>query len=506
MKRLPTLAVLGLLGGLVACGGDGPHGPVADSGGTRVTTEGSQPQPSTTAGSAPQTSATPSAMATRVGEPCTTDGAIGYMDGGVVICDGGSTRYALPADLPAAPAGGYTTAPDWYPSLESLFGQPDNAGDSAACAPSDVVFSSPVVPNEALAPSIPHGMMIGDHVTPIDHMYLGLQSLSKPQAELTDADYVPVTAPADGTIVELSSLGSTSAHRVVIMHGCNVVSVYMVLNKVTGVLADYADDVETDHYVRLSLPVKAGDEFGQQRETPLDFNVFDGTSWLPGFVNPYSYAMGEPWKPYTVDPLPFFTDELRAPIEASLQRTTEPRWGKVDPDVAGSAAGNWFLDGTIGYMGWPTDEVAAATTMIPGGAVPGKNTYSYGHLSLSPHWVDTTQWVFSAGWWADPNGDPHQGLLVVGAGQPAPDSLTAASGPVAYALADLQIVDPPGATPKVPGTAAPDPVGYTVTAGQPQGWVLVEVVDDATLHIEVVTDPTAPAPTSFTDAMRSYHR
>jgi hypothetical protein len=36
--------------------------------------------------------------------------------------------------------------------------------------------------------------------------------------------------------------------------------------------------------------------------------------------------------------------------------------------------------------------------------------------------------------------------------------------------------------------------------------VLVQVIDDATIHIEIVTDPNAPPPTAFTDAMRSYHR
>jgi len=503
MKRLHAVLVVGLIGGLVACGGDGPHGPVADSGDTRVTTDGSQPEPSATADSAPQTSVEQQTMAARVGEPCSTDGAIGYTDGGVVICEGGTSRYALPADLPPAPSGGYTEAPEWYPPLEALFGAADVRND---CPPSDIVFTSPVLPADAISTTIPHGLMTGDHVTPIDHMYIGLQSLAADPATLTDADYVPVTAPGDGVIIEVSSLGSPTSHRVVIAHGCNVVTVYMVINRVTGVLADYADEVESKGYVRVDIPVKAGDEFGQQRDNPLDFNVFDGTTWLPGFVDPYSYAMGEPWKPYTTDPMPFFAPDVRAPLEASMQRVTEPRWGKIDHDVLGAAAGNWFLDGTIGYSGAPTEVIAAATTMVPGGPVPGKNFYAYGHLSLSPHWVDAGKWVFSTGWWTDPNGDSRQLLLDVGADQPTPDALTADSGPTAYRLAEVQRIDPPGAVPPAPGSRATEPVGYTVTAGQPQGWVLVEVVDDATLHVEVITDPAAPAPTAFTDAMRTYHR
>ena len=510
MKRLHALLIVGLVAGLVACGGDGPHGPVADGNGN-----GTPPARDTTPrDTAPRDTGGPTentddpnmaGMLPRVGESCTGDleGHVGYMDGGVVTCDGGTVRYALPADLGPTPAGGYTSAPEWYPTLDSLFNSTDVPTD---CAPSDVVFTSPVLPSDAISATIPHGLMTGDHVTPIDHMYIGLKSLAADPATLTDADYVPITAPGDGVIVEVSSLGSPTSHRVVMVHGCNVVTVYMVINKVTGVLADYAAEVESKGYVRVNVPVKAGDEFGQQRDNPLDFNLFDGTTWLAGFVSPYSYAMGEPWKPYTTDPLPFFAPDVRAPLEASMQRVTEPRWGKIDHDVLGAAAGNWFLDGTIGYSGAPTDAVANATTMVPGGQVPGKNFYAYGHLSLSPHWVDTTKWVFSTGWWTDPNGDSKQLLIDVGEDQVTPDALTADSGPVAYRLASIQRVDPPGSVPPPEGSRAAEPVGYTVVAGPPQGWVLVQVIDDATIHIEIVTDPNAPPPTAFTDAMRSYHR
>ena len=189
-----------------------------------------------------------------------------------------------------------------------------------------------------------------------------------------------------------------------------------------------------------------------------------------------------------------------------MQRTTEPRWGKIDHDVLGAAAGNWFLDGTIGYSGAPTDVIANATTPVSGGPVPGKNFYAYGHLSLSPHWVDTTKWVFSTGWWTDPSGDSRQLVIDIGEDQVTPDALTADSGPVAYRLAEMQRIVPPGSVPPPDGSRATEPVGYTVAVSQPQGWVLVQVIDDATIHIEIVTDPNAPPPTAFTDAMRSYHR
>ena len=484
-----TGLLTGLLAvGFVACGGDGHfQGPGTPAGGGGQGDSSGQP-------------------IARVGDACDTQGAIGQADGGLSFCDGGTVRYALLDDLPPAPAGGYTERPEWYPTLNSIFHQLPTETAAVECTPDSVVFTSPIIPNDALTTTIPHGAMIGDHVTPIDHMYIGLQTLAKDPATLTDADYVPVTAPGDGTIIEVSSLGSPTSHRVVIAHGCNLVSVYMVVNRVTGVLAHYADEVEQKGYLRLNVPVTAGDEFGRQRDNPLDFNVFDGTQWRGGFVSPYSYVMGDAWKPYTSDPLPFFTPELRAPLEASLQRLSEPRWGRIDHDVLGAASGNWFLDGTIGYSGASSDAIANATEMIPGGAVPGKNTYAYGHLSLSPHPVDVTHWMFSTGWWSDPNGDPRQTMIELAGGQPSPDALTAASGPVAYRLVDANRVFPEGSTPPPDGSRATEPVGYTLASGQPQGWALVQVVDDATLHIELITDMNAPAPTAFTAAMRSYHR
>ena len=150
-------------------------------------------------------------------------------------------------------------------------------------------FTSPVLPLDQLAPAIPYGLMVGGHVTPIDHAYLGVKALSKSASQLTASDYVPVTAPAAGTITEVSNLGAPNSYRVVIDHGCNVYSVYMVMNKVTGVLASLAAQAATSGYLKTNVKVKAGDEFGRQAETMLDFNVFDGTQWLSGFQNIQSY-------------------------------------------------------------------------------------------------------------------------------------------------------------------------------------------------------------------------
>jgi hypothetical protein len=233
--------------------------------------------------------------------------------------------------------------------------------------------------------------------------------------------------------------------------------------------------------------------FGQQRDNALDFNVFDGSQWLSGFASPASYLTGDTWKPYTADYLPFFSGEIRTAMESSLQRTSAPRVGKIDHDVIGTAAGNWFLVGTFGYGGKSVDLYRNATAPIPGGTVEGKNSYAWSHLSISPHEVDTEQWVFSIGWFTDPKGDFPQMLLDIPAGKPAPTQLTSADGPVVYDLYQLSY-----AYTRSSGSEASAPVGYKLQRGQSKGRVILQVNADGTLSLEMGTE--------FTSAKRTYRR
>ena len=439
----------------------------------------------------------------RLGMSCSKDGVFGLVDGALAVCANAKVRYAMPSDIPATPAGGYTSRPSWYPSLAQQLGKTNEP----TCAPSSIKFTSPVIPLDKIAPTVPYGAMIGGHVTPIDHEYLGVQSLFKALASRTESDYASVTAPADGTIIELSTLGSPTSNRVVIDHGCNVVSVYMVLNRPSGVLASYAAELASKGSVSVNVPIKAGQEFGQQRDNALDFNVFDGTSWLSGFANPFSYTSQDQTKPYTANPLPFFSAEIRAAYEAQLQRATGNRIGKIDYDVIGAASGNWFLDGTIGYSGNLITTYQNATSLISGGVVAGKNDYSWSHLAIAPEPVDISKWIFSTGWWTNPDGDATQVMFNISQGQLAPDKLTSAAGLVSYQLVTFVANDPPGSPVPEAGSTFPHAVGYTVGAGMVRGVVGLQVNADGTLSVEINTSMTSASQfTAFTAAKRTYHR
>lgn len=434
----------------------------------------------------------------QVGAACDTPGKTTFGNE-LYLCKNGKWSYPVPGDLPL-PADG--SKPEWYPTLDGLNRQPE-----AACPSTDIRFTSPFLPTSQIDASIPYGAMIYDHVTPVDHAYIAVKSLQKSPETRLEADYVPVTAPADGTIIEVGSLGRSTSNRVVINHGCGVYSVYMVINRLTGVLASVASQVETQSYLRLAQPVKAGEEFGRQRDNPLDFNVWVADSWLPGFANPLSYLYKEPWKPYTADPTRFFTPDLAAAYADVMQRQQEPRWGRIDYDRMGGASGNWFLQGTLGYSGRLIAEYAEAASPLPGGGpLPGKNTYAYGHLALAPHPVDPAKWIFSAGWWSNPDGDPRQAALSIGPDQKTPDQLTPDDGVVAYSLADAGPVDAAGKPVVLPNPEAPLPVGYTLNLGRIWGTVALQLDPGGSLSVELFPNQPGLRINQLSDRKRTYQR
>ena len=415
----------------------------------------------------------------------------------LVCSSAGTFRYALREDVPPAPQEGYRQRPSWYPRLNEIF-RSTNAPSCPLLG--RVTFTSPPIRVDDLLTTVPQGAMIGDHVTPIDHGYIGINSLAKARADRTERDYVPVSAPADAEVIEISLLGGPNTIRVVLAHGCDTYSVFMVLNRLSGALGYLQDDLQREQRLSPRVRLLAGEEFGEQRDNPLDFSVHVGDAWLSGFVSPFSYAEGEAWKPYTVDPWPYFAPDLQQAFESRMQRLAPPRWGTIDQDVAGTAAGNWFLDGTVGYSGRSVDTLRSATSSLPGGPVAGKNYYSWSHLSIARHWVQPSVWMFSIGWWKDDKGDPVQWLLDRAAGQPEPHQLTTDSGVVVYRLRRWEFSTPQNGE-------APQPINYDVVPGTVMGLVAVQATSDGTLTIELV--PGAEDASSFKGfgaAKRTYRR
>lgn len=432
------------------------------------------------------------------GQPC-QKGQFAF-DNVLLTCSSdGLFRVALPEDLPPRPEGGYQQRPEWFPRLLDVMMEPDGA--PACPAIGRVTFTSPVIAIGDTLTIIPQGMMVGDHVTPIDHAYIGVRPLAIRRERRTEADFVPVRVPADGIVTSIQTLGSPTSIRVVIAHGCETYSIYMVLNRLSGALGHLQDELMAKNYLSTKVTVTAGDIFGIQRDNPLDFSVHVGSAWLPGFVSPFAYTSADTWKPFTVDPWPYFSPDLGTAYESRMQRVAAPRFGRIDLDQPGTAAGNWFIDGTLGYSGFPIERIRNGE-FPQGGMIEGKNTYAWGHLSIVPHWVQPTSWIFSTGWWNDSRGDPTQMLLEVAEGQPVPSQLRADGRMVVYRLRQL------GTDYQMPpGDESPFPINYQVIGGEIMGLVAVAVNADGTLSLEAFPNATDPSRvTAFSPARRTYRR
>src|SRR5258708_6852443 len=274
------------------------------------------------------------------GGSCAAAGLYGFGSGSLLICDSGTWRYALRSDVPDGTYGGFTSRPSWYPPLRSIFNIP-------AAAPCKLALTHAPIDPSQITTIVPGGLMVGRHVAPIDHFYMSVTG--------TAGDPTPIYADADGTVILVDSLGGASnapnTLQVAIAHACETVSVYGVINRFAGVLAPYQSLVAAGGMDNPQLSVHAGDIIGEQWLDPMELAIQDGAAWLSGFAHPFPYVSGPAWTPYIVDPLDYLPQPAASQYQALMQRTVSPRSGKIDWDTAGTAAGTWFLSGTIGFSG-----------------------------------------------------------------------------------------------------------------------------------------------------------
>ena len=76
---------------------------------------------------------------------------------------------------------------------------------------------------------------------------------------------------------------------------------------------------------------------------------------------------------------------MRSDPLSKVIRKVEPRAGKIDYDIEGTVAGNWFLEGTVDYGG-----------NVPPNEPPAKE-YWKGHLTIAYGYIDPTQLRISIG-------------------------------------------------------------------------------------------------------------
>lgn len=329
---------------------------------------------------------------------------------------------------------------------------------------------------------LPYGLVIGGHVTPIDHQYF------TPADQNSLPDAYTVYAMADARIVSIGTrqhqgfgpnAGSTvTDYRIVFTISCRLFYYYDLVTSLAPDLKAVYDAQGNN----IDFPVTAGQLIGKIGGQTLDFAVWDTDKNLTGFIVPSHYD-GESWKIHTVDPLDYYTDELKAQALAKYIRTAEPRSGKIDYDIDGKLIGNWFQVGTNGYAG------AAGYT---GG------TYWTGHLAFVPNHLDPTAFVISIGSW-----QPDASQFAILGNAPDPATVGVDTGLVKYDLAQQVYYTPSGSV-----WGQSDFVqGVTMRAGsQSLGCLLVQLTGERTLKAQTFPGAACNNVSGFTDAAVLYER
>ena len=221
----------------------------------------------------------------------------------------------------------------------------------------------------------PMGTFGGDHITPIDHMYVNYEPG-------TSHD---VFAMGDGYIVHIGHTGKD--HRVIIEYSCDLYSIYIHIHELDPDIEAQLEWVDGNQETKgrsyPRIPVKSGTKIGRQTgNQSFDLSVVDTSITLTGFVNLESYR-GEFWKYHSVDPYDYWKGSFRQELlDKTIIVNEDSLGGKIDYDVDGKLIGNWFEEGTGGYSGERTDSDIHGTgghlAIVYSVLVPNKTVISFG--------------------------------------------------------------------------------------------------------------------------------
>ncbi len=331
---------------------------------------------------------------------------------------------------------------------------------------------------------IPYGLMVNEHVTPIDHQYFAPARYDSPR------DAYEVRAPADGYITDIEHRTSGGGsfynnkapdeYRVVISYTCTFGSYFDLLTSLTP---NIKSQINGDR-ASVHIAVKAGDVIGHIGGQTLDFAVWDTTKTLSGYVVPDHYK-GEPWKIHTADPLDYVTPELKTQMLALNPRKIEPRSGKIDYDIDGKLSGNWFVQGYGGYTGNGQND---------------PNNWK-NHLAFAPNNYDPTFWEASIGSWG--SNAQQFGLSPAAI---VPTNVGVSSGLVKYDLLPFQqLIDGKASDGNSTTITGNQTITFRVN-NQPQGCLLAQLTSDRILKVETIVGKACSLVSSFDSSAKIYER
>ena len=360
------------------------------------------------------------------------------------------------------------------PSVEK---QTDAGIKQDICEGTKTKFDYPPVNLDKTLVMLPRGLMVGDHVTPVNHHYF--QSFENKEFD------IEVYSPGDGFITDIGHMPGAEEgkdYNMIIEHACALSSHYIYVSNLPEKIKAYAPP--THGYRGVRIPIAAGELIGYYKYN-LDYNLIDEKVTLTGFVLPEHYAV-EPYKKHIVrDTYEYSNEPVRSKLIKKSIRTAEPISGKIDYDIDGRLVGNWFLEGTNGYAG--------AVTEI------GGEGHWLGHLSIVYDYIDPERVVISIGGYG---GEDSKQFGVKG-NSPNPADVSIRDGLIKYELIEYDYIAPNGdywdRISLVKGLK-------TVSRENVHGVVLVQMIEDRKIKFEAFPEKTASQVNGFTENAKIYER
>ncbi len=185
-----------------------------------------------------------------------------------------------------------------------------------------VTFEVPPVDYSSIRQATPLGNINPpDHTFPTDHIYFYLNG----------SDMVEVRSMASGTITQVYFNTGSNDYRIELKH--------------TETCRSYLDHIKNPFAeIEVGAQLSAGDPigYGDPTTAAVDLGVVDYDTTrsfiIPARYHEFSLHCGNPYL--------YFADEVRQQLLEKNPRTAAPRGGKIDFDIDGALAGNWFLEGT----------------------------------------------------------------------------------------------------------------------------------------------------------------
>lgn len=423
----------------------------------------------------------------------------------LVACESSATSQSPPART-AAPTSGALAAPSvpgtasplvsglaQCPSVTAtgcdrsgLSSPPAGSRGSAACqGRGPALLGASPIDLEEIALIQPMGLMIGGHVTPIDHGYFYVKGAVEDPPRRAD-----VRAPLAGVITSVSRtarqggiFGDYDDFALTIEATCTFRVRFSNLVDIGGALAQRIGDLRPNQTVIANYAVKERELIGHTglpTAYGIDVWVENDDVTLTGFIRPDQY---ESWKTHMVDLFEYTKEPLRSQLLALDMREAAPRWGKIDYDVDGRLVGNWFRRGTGGYFGNKR----------------GGEGYWEGHLAVVYDGLDPATIEISFG---DYQGQARQFAVIGNA--PDPAAVSSATGVVRYELGQIDLYS--ADTGRAWGRKFYAPHIRARARAEVVGTVLMQLVDDRTLKVEIFPGKRSAQVVSFDADALLYER